>query len=129
MNRRLVLSVVVVAACFAGALAYKFVLPKPLEFVTVAEAKAAIEQRGFYCIYTHEQSGRVLIVSDHPMSLDEARLFEVERMAASTDRKGKAVVMGKASFDSTVGEWKLWGEVSATGDAEFMNRLESALNR
>lgn len=122
MRRYLAYSVIVIASF---AVAFYFKPSRPLEFDSVSDAKERIERAGFNCIYTHEQSGRVLVVSDHPISLDEARTFEVERMSSNT--KGMIAVMPKTAFESSSGQWKLWGETSVTGDTNFLSRIENII--
>lgn len=130
MNRRIALSAAAVALCFAAAGVYKFFVPseRQLEFSSVAEARGRIEKAGLRCVTFHESVAPLVVVTEQEISADDA--FEFQARHVAIDNTGKILLMKvKGDYDVRPRNWRTWGQVSATGDPEFLDKIEKLLKK
>lgn len=116
-------SLIMIVVAFA---AFKSYQPSDsLDFKSIQEIRVKIEN-SMYVVTLHDKTTPVLVVSESPMTQDEALDYHMRRILLPN--KGKVVVIQvQTDHEARHVDWRSWGSVSATGDPTLLRRLDDLL--
>jgi hypothetical protein len=123
--------VVAFAAAVAGLVAIKITEKPPLVCDGVTDLYARLKANppaGIHFYALNEINHLNLVLSETPLTDEE--IIDVQNKHAISPRKGTAFIFSaKSPSFETRNNLVMWGKVYASGDLEFLSKIEDAVSR
>lgn len=126
MNRQNLILASVLISSISLAIALKTTEQEPIAFDSVKHARDKLSQSSLYCTPLSESVNLVVIVSDKPISAEEA--FNYARWP-KVSIQGIAKIAHHSQLHEPSSTYRIWKRVSIEGDATFLDRVEKAIRK